>query len=205
MPVFVVDARGGAPEQVCADCGEVEHWTPDGSGILYATARDPSGIGLLRIGSLPNHEWLRHPGFGIFNPRVSWDGRWVSFNARANPFAPARVVVAPAESSRVANEKEWIVVSEDGEAPSWSPQSNLLYFWSNRDGSPCLWAQRLDPATKRRMGEPLTVQHFHSRGLSWRNLYLGAPDIAVGRDKIVFNLGEHTGNIWMTDLPPIRD
>jgi hypothetical protein len=38
--------------------------------------------------------------------------------------------------------------------------------------------------------------------LSWRNLYLGAPDIAVARDKIVFNLGEHTGNVWMTDLPP---
>ena len=50
-------------------------------------------------------------------------------------------------------------------------------------------------------GLPLSIQHFHSRGLSWRNLYLGAPDIAVARDKIVFNLGEHTGNIWMTELP----
>ena len=205
MPMFVVDARGGTPEQVCGDCGEVEHWTPDGSGILYVNANDPSGVGRLRVGSLPNHEWLRHPGYGIFNPRLSADGRWVSFNARANRFAPARVLVASAESSGGANEKEWIVVSEDGEAPAWSPQMNFLYFWSSRDGSPCLWAQRLDPATKRPIGVPLTIQHFHSRGLSWRNLYLGAPDVAVARDKVVFNLGEHTGNIWMTDLPPIRD
>ena len=47
----------------------------------------------------------------------------------------------------------------------------------------------------------MAIQHFHSRGLSWRNLYLGAPDIAVARDKIVFNLGEHSGNVWMTELP----
>ena len=39
---------------------------------------------------------------------------------------------------------------------------------------------------------PLSIQHFPNKGLSWRNLYLGAPDIAVARDKIVFNLGEHT-------------
>ena len=43
---------------------------------------------------------------------------------------------------------------------------------------------------------------IHSRGLSWRNLDLGAPDIAVARDKIVFNLGEHSGNVWMTELLP---
>jgi hypothetical protein len=30
---------------------------------------------------------------------------------------------------------------------------------------------------------------------------LGAPDIVVARDKILFNLGEHTGNVWMTELP----
>ena len=39
-------------------------------------------------------------------------------------------------------------VAEDGDAPAWSPDANLLYFWSSRDGSPCLWAQRLDPLTK---------------------------------------------------------
>ena len=62
---------------------------------------------------------------------------------------------------------------------AWSPRREFLYFWSDRDGSPCLWAQRLEPGTKRPTGVPLGIQHFHSRGLSWRNLYLGAPDIAV--------------------------
>ena len=150
------------------------------------------------MASSPNHGWLKNPGYGIYHPRLSSDGGWIAFNGRPNRLAPAQVIVARVQASGVAREKDWIVVSKDGDAPNWSPDASLLYFWSDRDGSPCLWAQRLDPATKRPTGVPLSIQHFHSKGLSWRNLYLGAPDIAVARDKVVFNLGEHTGNIWLT-------
>ncbi len=204
-PIFGVAANGGAPEQLCGDCGEVEQWTPSGHEILFVTADDPSGVGLLKVGASPNRAWLKHPGYGVFNARLSPDGQWVSFNGRPNNRAPARVFIAKVQGSVVSGEKEWTVVTEDGDAPSWSPQGSLLYFWSNQDGSPCLWAQALDPTTKRPTGSPLNIQHFHSRALSWRNLYLGAPDIAVARDKIVFNLGEQTGNVWMTELPPMRD
>jgi serine/threonine protein kinase len=201
MPIFVVGTSGGTPEQVCDDCGEVKEWSPQGNQILYVTATDPSGIGILKVGSSPNHAWLRHPGYGIYSPRLSSDGRWIAFNGRTDRLAPARVFVARVAGDVVAGEKDWIVVSDDADAPTWSPQATLLYFWSDRDGSPCLWAQRLDPVTKRPAGEPLSIQHFHSRGLSWKNLYLGAPGIAVARDRIVFNLGEHSGNVWMMDLP----
>jgi Tol biopolymer transport system component/tRNA A-37 threonylcarbamoyl transferase component Bud32 len=200
MPVFVVASTGGTPQQVCEDCGEVEQWSPDGGGILYLTADDPSGVGLLKVGAAPNPRWLKHSRYGIYNPRFSPDGGWVAFNARADRLAPARTFVARVQDSSIAAESEWVAVADDAEAPAWSPQGALLYFWSDRDGSPCLWAQRLDPSSKRPVGSPLNIQHFHSRGLSWRNLYLGAPDLAVVRDRIVFNLGEHTGNVWMTEL-----
>jgi eukaryotic-like serine/threonine-protein kinase len=205
MPIFVVAASGGPPERVCDDCGEVKEWSPGGDQVLYVTAHDPSGVGLLKLGSSHNDVWLRHTGYGIYSPRLSSDGRWIAFNGRTDRLAPARVFVAEVQGSVVAGEKDWIVVSNDGDAPTWSPQGSLLYFWSDRDGSPCLWAQSLDPATKRPTGVPLSIEHFHSRGLSWRNLYLGAPGIAVARDKIVFNLGEHTGNIWMTELVGQRE
>ena len=202
-PIFGVAANGGVPEELCGDCGEVEQWAPSGREILYVTADDPSGIGLLKVGSSPNRAWLKHPGYGLFNARLSPDGRWVSFSGRPNRLAPARVFIAEVRDAIVSSEKEWIVVTADGDAPSWSPHASFLYFWSNRDGSPCLWAQELDPMTMRPTGAPLSIQHFHSRALSWRNLYLGAPDVAVAFDKVVFNLGGQTGNIWMTDLPPL--
>ncbi len=203
-PIFVVAAGGGTPEQVCDDCGELEQWSPDGERLLYVTSHDPSGVGLLKLPAARNDEWLRHPGYGIYNARLSRDGRWVVFNARNNRLAPARVFVAPVDEAGVAPERAWIDVGVIGDAPAWSPGASLLYFWSDRDGSPCLWAQALDPSTKRPSAAPVSIQHFHRRGLSWKNLYLGAPDIAVARDRIVFNLGEHSGNIWMTELPPLR-
>jgi hypothetical protein len=147
---------------------------------------------------------LKHPSLGIYNARFSPDGAWVAFNARPDRLSPPRMLVAAVRNSVVAGENEWIAVTEDGEAPAWSPQGNLLYFWSDRDGSPCLWAQRLDATTRRPWGPPVSIQHFHSRVLSWKNLYLGPPDLAVARDRIVFNLGEHTGNVWMTELPHLQ-
>ena len=199
MPIFAVAADGGTPDLVCDDCGQVESWSADSSQIVYLTAHDPSGVGIVKAGSSRNDEWLRHPGYGIYNARMSSDG-WMAFNGRGDRLAPAQIFVAKIQASAVAGDKDWILVSREGEAPTWSPDATLLYFWSERDGSPCLWAQRLDPSTKQPTGAPLAIQHFHGKGLSSRNLYLGAPEIAVARDKIVFNLGEHTGNIWMTRL-----
>jgi Tol biopolymer transport system component len=204
LPIFVVAANGGTARQVCDDCGDVEEWSARGDQILYVTARDPSGVGLLTIGGAHNNAWLQHARYGLYNPRLSPDGRWIAFNARTDRLAPPRIYVARADASGVAGEPDWIEIDRDGDAPSWSPQGNLLYHWSERDGSPCLWAQRLDPATKQPVGTPLSIQHFHDRRLSLRNLYLGGPSIAVARDRIVFNLGEQTGNIWMTDLPRAR-
>ena len=203
MPIVVADANGGTAKEVCNDCGEVEAWSPDGHQILYVAAGDPSGVGLVTIGASHNHGWLKNPGYGIYHPRLSSDGGWIAFNGRPNRLAPAQIMVARVQASGIAREKDWIVVSQDGDAPNWSPDASLLYFWSDRDGSPCLWAQRLDPATKRPAGSPLSIQHFHTKGLSTRNLYLGAPGVAVARDKVVFNLGEQSGNIWMTQLPKI--
>lgn len=204
FPILVVATAGGAPEQVCDDCGTVEEWSPDGRRIIYVTADDPSAVGVLHLGSSPDGAWLKHPGYGIYNPRLSSDGGWLAFNARTDRFAQPRVFVASVSSS-VAPERDWILISQDAEAPGWSPDGSRLFFWSDRDGSACLWSQQLDPATKRPIGQPVSIQHFHNRGLSWKNLSLGGPDVAVSRDRIVFNLGEHAGNVWMTQLPGVPE
>ena len=166
-----------------------------GDQILYVTPHDPSGVGLLKIGVSAERRMVEASrAMGSTTPDFPRMAAGSHSTPGADRFAPAQVFVARVDGvRRCAREGMDRRSASDGEAPSWSPDASLLYFWSDRDGSPCLWAQRLDPATKRPSGAPLSIQHFHSRGLSWKNLYLGAPDIAVARDKIVFNLGEHTG------------
>lgn len=88
--------------------------------------------------------------------------------------------------------------------PSWSPDGKLLYFLSGRDGFRCIWAQRLDPATKRPAGLPFHVQHFHrSRRSLLRIVTARSPQIGfrVYRDRAFFSMDEVTGNVWIADLP----
>jgi Tol biopolymer transport system component len=111
MPIFVVAASGGTPERLCDDCGEVKEWSPAGDQILYVTTRDPSSVGLLKIGSSYTDAWLSNARFRIYNPRVSSDGGWITFNGRTDRLAPRKSFVAKVQESVVAAEKEWIVIS----------------------------------------------------------------------------------------------
>jgi len=106
---------------------------------------------------------------------------------------------APEEPPAAAAD-EWISITEGDsweDKPRWSPDGNLLYFTSERDGFRCIWARRLDPSTKRPRGAPFAVFHSHTARLNLMNVGLGPLELAVARDKLVFNMAERTGNIWM--------
>jgi hypothetical protein len=49
-------------------------------------------------------------------------------------------------------------------------------------------------------GPPLPVHHFHTARWSLLNTGVLRLEIGVARDKIVFNMGEITGNIWLAQL-----
>jgi Tol biopolymer transport system component len=57
--------------------------------------------------------------------------------------------MAPFAGKGSIPESAWIDIGVLG---LWSPDGKLIYDISNRDGYPCIWAQRLDAATKRRVG-----------------------------------------------------
>jgi hypothetical protein len=79
----------------------------------------------------------------------------------------------------------------------------LLYYLSELDGFQCIWAQRLDPATKRPVGQPLEISHWHSARRSLMNVQVPLfQELSVTADKLFFNVGETTGNIWMAEWKP---
>lgn len=85
----------------------------------------------------------------------------------------------------------------DGEVEAWSPDGNLLYATSKRDGHLCIWAQRLHPVTKRPVGVPFAVFHSHDARLSLANQTENT--LSLAGNTIVFSMGERTGNIWMAE------
>jgi len=63
-----------------------------------------------------------------------------------------------------------------------------------------VWARRVNPATKTPVGALFAVFHSHNARLSIDQTDRATLDVAGGR--MVFCMGERTGNIWMAEFKP---
>jgi len=81
----------------------------------------------------------------------------------------------------------------------WSPDGRLIYYVSDRDNYRCLWAQRLAETTRQPVGAPFAVFHFHRARHSLLNMDLSLLQFSVAPDRVVFSMGERTGNVWFAE------
>ena len=200
--LYVSDLASGTEKQLLQEIGNVFYWLPDGKKILYY--------------SLPPRRWLTfdvetgestdlgigHSQYPVGALKFSADQRWVSFKLKIGQDRLGPLFVAPVEGDTVADESRWVQITDkyyDGQS-WWSPDGNVLYFTSLRDGFWCIWTQRLDPGTKKAVGTPTALQHFH--GLRRR---LGSPPLfgyGVTADRLYFPIGETKANIWLAEPAP---
>ncbi|MBA2604391.1 MAG: PD40 domain-containing protein [Acidobacteria bacterium] len=204
--IFVVPSSGGEPEKVCGDCGDsfvfVQDWSRDKTRILYL-AGSPTEVFVLHLPSGRKTRALQRSPHSLWQAKFSPDDRWISVLEPLEAQGHTRLWVVPFRDGSVPDAHQWVGVTSGDDwddKPRWSPDGNLLYFTSLRDGFHCLWAQRLRPDTKEPMGPAFHVQHFHSARLSMSNAGFVGLETAVARDKLFINLGELSGNIWTTRL-----
>ena len=198
---YIVSSSGGVAEKVCEDCQMLFDWSADGRKILYSRTGNRA-VGLLELASGVKVELVRHPEYNLWQAQFSPAGRWISFLARIDA-AHKRIYIVPFREGAAIPLAEWIPVTDgqsDDDKPRWSPDGNLMYFTSERDGFCCIWAQPLDPATKRPVRSPFALYHSHSPQRSLMNLGQYPLEMSVTRNALIFNLGERTGNLWMARL-----
>jgi dipeptidyl aminopeptidase/acylaminoacyl peptidase len=118
-------------------------------------------------------------------------------------------MIAPVRNGVAGKEAEWIAVTDgrySDDKPQFSPDGNTVYFTSTRDGYLCIWVQKLDPVTKRPVGEALAYEHFHnSPGRDAASFWGGwggggFPDLSVASDKMFMELPQFRAEIWMTQI-----
>jgi serine/threonine protein kinase/Tol biopolymer transport system component len=199
-----VHSEDALPAKVCDDCFLAWDWSPDSRTLLY-WSRDQRQVGVLDIASREKAIVLKHPEYALLRSHFSPSGRWIAFHAITGPNR-VQLYIAPFQGMSPITQDMWIAGTDRAgfDVPRWSPDSNSLYLISDRDGYLCLWRQRLDPETKRPLGEAKPVYHLHGARRSISSVPVSYLEISVARDKIVFPMGERTGNIWMAEWKPER-
>ena len=175
--------------------GKLWDWSSDHKRILFGKYPHPN---IYEYVLSTRQDSLFLPGDGLFQAKFSPDGRAVVMVACSESIG-CQLFVVPLKNGGAAEKDRWIAIDHPSrwdDKPRWSPDGNLIYFISDRDGQFCLWAQRLENVTKRPVDTPFPIYHFHDSRLAMDNVGTNSLEIGIARDKIVMDLGELTGNIW---------
>ncbi|MBI3694326.1 MAG: serine/threonine-protein kinase [Acidobacteria bacterium] len=191
---YAISTSGGAPEKLYKGTWFWD-WSADHTRILHLESGKSVAM-VLNLQTGKSGIFLdSRADLGVF--RLSPDNRWILFRSRYQLF------VTPFSGDQAEGEAAWIRVTDGStmeERGFLSPDGNWIYSLSFRDGFECIWAYPIDPRSRRPAGKPVDVYHSHVSRLSLRNANQVSLNVTIARDKIVFNQGEITGNIWMTVL-----
>ena len=190
---------GATPEEVCkGGCLRATDWANDEKSLLVFGG-NPYRVSSLDIGSRNQTVLLQHAKYNLLYARYSPDNRWVSFTARVQP-NHSKIMVAPTGGQYPVPENQWVQIVEGGSEDwaNWSPDGRTLYFTSARDGHSCLWGQRLDPLSRRPVGEAFAALHLHGSATYKQGGW------SASGDRIAMVLTADSGNVWLLSRPDSR-
>jgi hypothetical protein len=199
----LISAAGGKSEPLCEDCTG-RGFSSDGSIVLIQKYNPTQHkIVAIDLAMKTERDFLDDPGRALYHAFFSWDGHWVVFKKELSGGALSQILIAPVRDGVAGKPAEWIAVTDGrykDDMPQFSPDGKTVYFTSIRDGYLCIWAQRLDPATKHPVGPPIGFEHFHNPTGARAASTVGENDLSVARDKMVINLPNAHTDMWITQM-----
>jgi Tol biopolymer transport system component len=185
---------------LCQNCGMPRQFSPDGKKLLLWTDSPP--MQHLDLLDLTTHQvsrivWATED---LKAPRLSPDGRWISFVAKVGT-QQWQAFVAPVSGDKPLGSSDWVPVTPASERffyAFWSAHGDLIYTLSSHEAGGNLRfldVQRLDPETKHPVGEAMPVYEFDETlvpGMDpvWNN-------VSVDGNRIILELGGVSTDIWI--------
>jgi len=154
---------------------------------------------------------------GLLDARLSPDDRWLTFLLAA-PDRGIETYIAPVGEASPAPET-WLHLPTDRSyvnaswfispdfrtirsfSPVWAADGDLLFYFSDRDGHTCIWAQRLESKTKQPQGNPYALCHLHRTETSPAS-FGKAMFLAAARDRLILPVWTVTSNLWTAKVDP---
>ncbi|HKD09458.1 MAG TPA: protein kinase [Bryobacteraceae bacterium] len=207
---FAVFPRPNGPYRKLCDRDCYLSWglNSDGSRLLYSPDDVHHKIAILDTANGGNKPVVEHPAYELFQANFSPDDRWIAFTAFSSAgqagVGQTAIFIVPSDAGGVLPPDRWIrfepgLTGNGDGRPRWSPDGNLLYFMSRRDGFDCLWARRLDAVTKQPIGSPFAVYHMHGIANSLATVPPQYSAISVAEGKVAMPLANIKGNIWLLE------
>jgi Tol biopolymer transport system component/predicted Ser/Thr protein kinase len=170
----------------------------DGASVLSMGLTAPRGVLWRDLRTGRRVLFLSHPEWNLYWASFSPDGKWVAFTARTGP-EQSRAFVAPfhGAAGQSPDVSSWVQITEgmaNDTAPRWSPDGRRLYYFSDRDGYRCIWSVGFEQGHP---SAPAAVWHFHENRRSLGNAPVSMTELAISQHRIVFNLTELSGNIYL--------
>ena len=185
---------------LCENCGMPRQFSPDGKKLLLWTDSPP--IQHLDMLDLATREvkrilWATEE---LKGPRLSPDGRWISFVAKVGTHQ-WQAFVAPVWQGKLLGSSDWVPVTPISDSfllAFWSAHNGLIYTLSSHAAGGNLRfldAQRLDAETKHPIGAAMPVYEFDETlvpGMDpvWNN-------VSVEGSRIILELGGASTDVWI--------
>jgi Tol biopolymer transport system component len=185
---------------LCEHCGMPRQFSPDGKKLLlWADSPPIRHFDILDLATrkLNRIVWAAED---LKDPRLSPDGRWISFVAAVGK-RQWQAFVAPVSEEKLIGSSDWkpvTPVSGSFFLAFWAPHNDLIYTLSSHDHGGNLRfldAQRLDPETKRPVGAAVPVYEFNAALVPGMDPVWNTISVAAGR--IILELGGLSTDIWI--------
>jgi Tol biopolymer transport system component/DNA-binding winged helix-turn-helix (wHTH) protein len=203
LVVWSAESRGEEPLTAASDPAmSVSDWSSDGKQLLVVqqtSDADRTQISAVLVpvyNSAPTfRKIVSMPGYYLFQPNVSPDGRWIVFNAMKDQStrSESTLYVMPATGGpwiRITDGKHW------ADKPRWAPDGKTLYFVSCRDGFFNVWGMHFDSARGIVVGDPFRITAFDSSGLMVPK-HMSPVNMSLTQDTLMLTMEQVSGSIWV--------
>jgi len=185
--------------ELCRGCWVVDFFA-DGEHALVDWGRRLSRVNVADGEESPI---LESEDLALLDTDLSRDDRWLAIQTGA-PDGTVEIHLVPITETP-ASQDDWIKAAGGSGwvgGQRWSADQNTLYYLSDRDDFICVWGRSLDPTTKTPIGEEFPVVHAHSSAMKMMTFMRSMWSLEVGGDRLVFNSGEMTGDVYTAQLEP---